>query len=161
MRAKDKIYHIQCFRCVTCQRQLIPGDEFALRENNLFCKAHHDVFSPGDVMGKNLFFFSLNTLYCWYNDGASNRRYYLNVVLRFGSKSIDYYASDDKAFDTNFELDAFTSTYLHLNHFWKPQNFLNKKLNYLHSNSTTKRFWNRKHFFTENKGFWFFYRFVK
>ena len=43
MRAKNKIYHIDCFRCVACSRQLIPGDEFALREDGLFCKSDHDV----------------------------------------------------------------------------------------------------------------------
>ncbi|KAL3867003.1 hypothetical protein ACJMK2_044244 [Sinanodonta woodiana] len=43
MRAKNKVYHIDCFRCVACSRQLIPGDEFALREDGLFCKADNDV----------------------------------------------------------------------------------------------------------------------
>ena len=43
MRACAKVYHIDCFRCVACSRQLIPGDEFALREDGLFCKADHDV----------------------------------------------------------------------------------------------------------------------
>ncbi|XP_014677144.1 PREDICTED: insulin gene enhancer protein ISL-1-like, partial [Priapulus caudatus] len=43
MRARNKIYHVDCFRCVACSRQLIPGDEFALREDGLFCKADHDV----------------------------------------------------------------------------------------------------------------------
>lgn len=43
MRAKSKIYHIECFRCALCQRQLVPGDEFALRDDgNLFCKDDHD-----------------------------------------------------------------------------------------------------------------------
>ncbi|XP_024908460.1 insulin gene enhancer protein isl-1-like [Cynoglossus semilaevis] len=50
MRARTKVYHIECFRCVACSRQLIPGDEFALREDGLFCRAYHDVVeraSPG------------------------------------------------------------------------------------------------------------------
>ncbi|XP_054714330.1 insulin gene enhancer protein ISL-1-like isoform X2 [Uloborus diversus] len=42
MRARNKIYHIECFRCVTCTRQLLPGDEFALRDDGLFCKADND-----------------------------------------------------------------------------------------------------------------------
>lgn len=42
MRARDNLYHIDCFRCVSCNRQLIPGDEFALRDDELFCKADHD-----------------------------------------------------------------------------------------------------------------------
>lgn len=48
MRARSKIYHIDCFRCVGCSRQLIPGDEFALRDDGLFCKADHDVLERSD-----------------------------------------------------------------------------------------------------------------
>ena len=49
MRARNKIYHIDCFRCIACSRQLIPGDEFALREDGLFCKADHEVMErPGE-----------------------------------------------------------------------------------------------------------------
>ncbi|KAF2882427.1 hypothetical protein ILUMI_23746 [Ignelater luminosus] len=44
MRAKSKIYHIDCFRCSACARQLVPGDEFALRDGGmLYCKEDHDV----------------------------------------------------------------------------------------------------------------------
>ena len=43
MRAKNKIYHIKCFRCAACAIQLKPGDEFALREcGSLYCKTDHD-----------------------------------------------------------------------------------------------------------------------
>ena len=43
MRAKTKIFHIKCFRCTACERQLKPGDEFALREGaTLYCKNDHD-----------------------------------------------------------------------------------------------------------------------
>ncbi|XP_056643441.1 insulin gene enhancer protein ISL-1 isoform X1 [Diorhabda carinulata] len=43
MRAKSKIYHIDCFRCRACARQLVPGDEFALRDGGiLYCKEDHD-----------------------------------------------------------------------------------------------------------------------
>ncbi|KAK7918576.1 hypothetical protein WMY93_009860 [Mugilogobius chulae] len=55
MRARAQVYHIECFRCVACSRQLIPGDEFALREDGLFCRADHDVveratMGPGDPL---------------------------------------------------------------------------------------------------------------
>ena len=39
MRAKNKIFHLECFRCTACQKQLIPGEEFALNnDGTLFCK---------------------------------------------------------------------------------------------------------------------------
>lgn len=53
MRAKDNAYHIDCFRCIACHRQLIPGDEFALREDGLFCKADHDVVERASVKDEN------------------------------------------------------------------------------------------------------------
>lgn len=53
MRAKDNAYHIDCFRCVACSRQLIPGDEFALREDGLFCKADHDVVERASIKDEN------------------------------------------------------------------------------------------------------------
>ncbi|KAF2350828.1 Zinc finger LIM-type [Trinorchestia longiramus] len=42
MRARSKIYHLDCFRCVACSKQLLPGDEFALREDGLYCKQDFD-----------------------------------------------------------------------------------------------------------------------
>ncbi|XP_046859071.1 insulin gene enhancer protein ISL-1-like isoform X2 [Xenia sp. Carnegie-2017] len=41
MRVKNKIFHVECFRCVACTKQLLRGDEFALREDGLFCKEDH------------------------------------------------------------------------------------------------------------------------
>ena len=43
MRAKNKIYHLECFRCIACDKKLVPGDEFALRQDGLFCKEDHQV----------------------------------------------------------------------------------------------------------------------
>ena len=49
MRAKSKIYHIECFRCSACMRPLTTGDEFALRHDGLFCRHDHDVLEGGKV----------------------------------------------------------------------------------------------------------------
>ncbi|KAM8876387.1 insulin gene enhancer protein ISL-3 isoform 1-T1 [Synchiropus picturatus] len=43
MRARDHVYHIECFRCSVCSRQLLPGDEFSLREDELLCRADHSL----------------------------------------------------------------------------------------------------------------------
>lgn len=43
MRARSSIYHVDCFRCVACNRRLIQGDEFCLRDAGLLCRADHDV----------------------------------------------------------------------------------------------------------------------
>lgn len=49
MRAKSKIYHIECFRCSACMRPLTTGDEFALRHDGLFCRHDHDVLEGGKL----------------------------------------------------------------------------------------------------------------
>ncbi|KAI7814442.1 insulin gene enhancer protein isl-2b, partial [Triplophysa rosa] len=41
MRARDSVYHIECFRCSVCSRQLLPGDEFSVRDAELLCRADH------------------------------------------------------------------------------------------------------------------------
>lgn len=46
MRAKNKIFHLECFRCVACEKQLVPGDEFALRDDGLFCREDHQENDP-------------------------------------------------------------------------------------------------------------------
>ncbi|KAK8738577.1 hypothetical protein OTU49_003947, partial [Cherax quadricarinatus] len=42
MRARSKIFHLDCFRCRSCGKQLLPGDEFALRDDVLFCRHDYD-----------------------------------------------------------------------------------------------------------------------
>jgi LIM domain len=42
MRARNQVYHVDCFRCVACGRHLVPGDEFALSDEGLLCRADHD-----------------------------------------------------------------------------------------------------------------------
>ncbi len=51
MRAKNKIFHLECFRCVACEKQLVPGDEFALRDDGLFCREDHQESDPGGAAG--------------------------------------------------------------------------------------------------------------
>ena len=38
MRALDHVYHINCFVCVGCGRQLQKGDQFVIRAGRLFCR---------------------------------------------------------------------------------------------------------------------------
>lgn len=73
MRAKTKIYHIECFRCSACERQLIPGDEFALREDGLFCKEDHEVLEKatnGENNNNNTNISNNNSLH--HNEGSNS-----------------------------------------------------------------------------------------
>ncbi|KAL8593640.1 hypothetical protein ACOMHN_064238 [Nucella lapillus] len=64
MRAKNKVFHVDCFRCIVCNKPLTPGEEFALREDRfLYCKLDNesqerpfspscqDIGSPGSAGG--------------------------------------------------------------------------------------------------------------
>ena len=53
MRAKNRIFHLECFRCVACERQLIPGDSFALKDEGLYCNEHHKVCDKSEDGGEN------------------------------------------------------------------------------------------------------------
>lgn len=42
-RAQDNVYHLQCFACAICSRQLNTGDEFYLMEDHkLVCKPDYE-----------------------------------------------------------------------------------------------------------------------
>lgn len=42
-RAVENVYHMDCFKCTTCLRQLDTGDEFFLLEDGkLVCKEDND-----------------------------------------------------------------------------------------------------------------------
>lgn len=45
MKALKKVYHVACFSCQVCKRQLKRGDEFVLKETKLFCKADYERIS--------------------------------------------------------------------------------------------------------------------
>ena len=43
MRAKHLIFHVECFSCAACGRALTSGQEFALRDEELLCRADFDL----------------------------------------------------------------------------------------------------------------------
>jgi uncharacterized membrane protein YgcG len=54
MRANNRIYHVDCFRCYMCNKPLAPGDEFAPRDDGLLCKTDNDLFEKHSLNNNNI-----------------------------------------------------------------------------------------------------------
>ena len=51
MRARDLVFHLQCFTCALCAVPLSKGDHFGLRDGAVLCRLHYEVASPPPPQG--------------------------------------------------------------------------------------------------------------
>ncbi|XP_060917664.1 LIM homeobox transcription factor 1-beta.1-like [Labrus mixtus] len=42
IRALESVYHLSCFCCCVCERQLLKGDQFVLKDGQLLCKSDYE-----------------------------------------------------------------------------------------------------------------------
>ena len=53
MKSKSSIYHFDCFSCFVCHKKLQPGDEYQLRDEQIYCK--EDALSLGNCQSSQLY----------------------------------------------------------------------------------------------------------
>ncbi|XP_053480810.1 LIM/homeobox protein Lhx2b [Ictalurus furcatus] len=48
MRARDLVYHLNCFTCTTCNKMLTTGDHFGMKDSLVYCRLHFETVVQGD-----------------------------------------------------------------------------------------------------------------
>ncbi|XP_066500261.1 LIM/homeobox protein Lhx2b isoform X2 [Hoplias malabaricus] len=48
MRARDLVYHLNCFTCTTCSKMLTTGDHFGMKDSLVYCRLHFETLVQGD-----------------------------------------------------------------------------------------------------------------
>ncbi|XP_075761773.1 LIM/homeobox protein Lhx2 isoform X2 [Pelodiscus sinensis] len=48
MRARDLVYHLNCFTCTTCSKMLTTGDHFGMKDNLVYCRLHFETLIQGE-----------------------------------------------------------------------------------------------------------------
>lgn len=48
-KARDLVFHLACFACDACGRQLSTGEHFALLKDRVLCRAHYMELVDGPI----------------------------------------------------------------------------------------------------------------
>uniref|UniRef100_A0A4W3H2H6 LIM homeobox 2b n=1 Tax=Callorhinchus milii TaxID=7868 RepID=A0A4W3H2H6_CALMI len=48
MRARDSVYHLNCFTCHSCNKALSTGDHFGMKDSLVYCRLHFQALIQGD-----------------------------------------------------------------------------------------------------------------
>ncbi|KAI8517902.1 LIM/homeobox protein Lhx2 [Branchiostoma belcheri] len=49
MRARDLVFHLNCFMCETCNRPLTTGDQFGMRGDTVYCRYDYETLVHGEA----------------------------------------------------------------------------------------------------------------
>ncbi|XP_048877475.1 LIM/homeobox protein Lhx2a [Brienomyrus brachyistius] len=48
MKARDLVYHLNCFTCTTCSTMLTTGDHFGMKDGLVYCRLHFEALVRGE-----------------------------------------------------------------------------------------------------------------
>ncbi|CAB1319588.1 unnamed protein product [Coregonus sp. 'balchen'] len=48
MRARDLVYHLNCFTCTSCNKMLTTGDHFGMKDSLVYCRLHFENLIQGE-----------------------------------------------------------------------------------------------------------------
>ncbi|CAH1372416.1 LIM/homeobox protein Awh isoform X1 [Tenebrio molitor] len=91
-KARDHVYHLACFACAACHRQLSTGEEFALHEDRVLCKAHYLETLDGGTTSSDDF-----------PDGCDAEGYHKNKAKRVRTTFTE---EQLQVLQANFQLDS-------------------------------------------------------
>lgn len=52
MRVRDKVYHLECFKCAACQKHFCVGDRYLLINSDIVCE--QDIFEWTKLNNNNI-----------------------------------------------------------------------------------------------------------
>jgi len=114
-RTEDGVYHFDCFTCSICQIAFQFGDEFGLKDNQIYCREH--LFEYQSMNSQMIHDDS------GYNTSPNETRHSsfsppIYFVETDENQSIGYYQTKQKRLRTSFKLNQlrFLRSYFNLNH---------------------------------------------
>ena len=107
-RARELVFHLACFACDQCGRQLSTGEQFALLEDRVLCKAHYletvdggTTSSDGELPQNNNF--TMKILNLIFPDGCDGDGYHKNKAKRVRTTFTE---EQLQVLQANFQLDS-------------------------------------------------------
>uniref|UniRef100_A0A1I7YJQ0 Homeobox domain-containing protein n=1 Tax=Steinernema glaseri TaxID=37863 RepID=A0A1I7YJQ0_9BILA len=65
MRARNLVFHVNCFTCYSCDRHLAPGEEYVVKEDELYCRHDCDSLNAEPSSTKTADMFARDDDECW------------------------------------------------------------------------------------------------